>query len=81
MRVRVSPTGLFSAHCVLVLPVGGLALAYMLFKDLRESYPFRCFTTDVVVQILLVVPWIPHLLAIRARSEELSWLGSADFFD
>ena len=72
--------GLFSAHYVLVLPVGGLAVAYMLFKDLRESYPFRCFTTDVVAQILLVVPWIPHLLALRARSEELSWLGSGDFF-
>jgi len=66
--------GLFYAHYVLAVFVGGLGVAYLARPSLRRLYRPGAFFVDVVALAGLALPGLAQLSALRARSGALSWI-------
>ena len=66
----------FWSHFVLVLPVGGLLLAYLLTPALRERYLPRHVVVDLIAISALLAPAWPDVLEAMARPQHVRWLAA-----
>lgn len=71
---------LFGSHYVLVLPMVGLAMAYLIVRELGQAYTTNAVSVDASMLVLLCIPCLPHLVALSGRGEALSWLGPPDYY-
>lgn len=66
--------GLVAAHYLLAPVLIGVALAFVFVPSLRARYTAGMFACDVLLQVLLSVPWIPHVMALWTRRSDLEFM-------
>lgn len=67
------------AHYVQYPLVLGLFAAYALLPQLRTAYKARQCVLDAVLQVALLALCLPHVLALLARRESLSWIDESHY--
>ncbi len=71
--------GTFAAHYALSLVSAGVGLSYLLLRPLRTRYRPGEFALDVVLQLLLVLPTLPHVWSVWVNRSAEDWAGEPDF--
>ena len=66
--------GLVAAHYLLAPVLIGVAVAFVFVPSLRARYTAGMFACDVLLQVLLSVPWIPHVMALWTRRSDLEFM-------
>jgi uncharacterized membrane protein len=74
----IGAAGLFSAHYLMIPLAMGIAIGYIWFPALREKYLPASFVRDLGIQLLLVAWFLPQLVGLLLKREQLSWLGAAN---
>ncbi len=71
--------GTFAAHYALGLVSAGVGLSYLLLGPLWARYRPREFALDVVFQLLLVSPTLPHVWSVWVNRSDTDWAGAPNF--
>ena len=71
--------GTFAAHYAVTLVSAGVGLSYLVLAPLRERYRPRDFALDLVLQLLLVSPVLPHFWDVWLNRADKGWAGEPDF--
>ena len=73
--------GTFAAHYAVTLVSAGLGLSYLVLRQLRARYRPREFALDVVLQLLLVSPIMPHVWSVWVNRSEKDWAADPNFLE
>lgn len=70
--------GLVASHFALAIMLLGVGVSYLACGGLRRNYPLAKFSADVMLIVLLCVPWTSQVMGLWERKGDLEWIEIAN---